>query len=93
MTFTAIVPARLASTRLPDKPLADIAGNVRKGRPAHEVSPVALEAVKRIDALFDIEHGLGGLTAGRIGPVSMHAHGGAIDHEVFVGKRSRRVPP
>ena len=26
MTFTAIVPARLASTRLPDKPLADIAG-------------------------------------------------------------------
>ena len=26
MTFTVIVPARLASTRLPDKPLADIAG-------------------------------------------------------------------
>jgi 3-deoxy-manno-octulosonate cytidylyltransferase (CMP-KDO synthetase) len=26
MSFTAIVPARLASTRLPDKPLADIAG-------------------------------------------------------------------
>ena len=43
--------------------LADIAGNVRKGRPAHEISPVALEAVKRIDALFDIERGLGGLTA------------------------------
>ena len=35
----------------------------RKGRPAHEISPVALEAVKRIDALFDIERGLGGLTA------------------------------
>lgn len=29
-------------------------------------------------------HRLGGLTAGRIGPVSMHAHGGAIDHAVFV---------
>ena len=43
--------------------LADIAGNVRKGKPAHEISPVALEAVKRIDALFDIERGLGGLTA------------------------------
>ncbi|WP_285772618.1 IS66 family transposase, partial [Rhizobium dioscoreae] len=28
--------------------LADIAGNVRKGKPAHEISPVALEAVARI---------------------------------------------
>jgi transposase len=37
--------------------LADIAGNVRKGKPAHQISPVALEAVKRIDALFDIERG------------------------------------
>ena len=35
--------------------LADIAGNVRKGKPAHQISPVALEAVKRIDAIFDIE--------------------------------------
>ena len=26
MTFTALIPARMASTRLPDKPLADIAG-------------------------------------------------------------------
>ena len=43
--------------------LADIAGNVRKGKPAHEISPVALEAVKRIDALFAIERGLSGLTA------------------------------
>ena len=43
--------------------LADIAGNVRKGKSAHEISPVALEAVNRIDALFDIERGLGGLTA------------------------------
>jgi transposase len=43
--------------------LADIAGNVRKGKPGHEISPVALEAVKRIDALFDIERGLVGLPA------------------------------
>ncbi len=43
--------------------LADIAGNVRKGKSAHEISPVALEAVNRIDALFDIERGLGGLPA------------------------------
>jgi hypothetical protein len=26
VSFTVLVPARLASTRLPDKPLADIAG-------------------------------------------------------------------
>ena len=26
MTFTVLVPARMASTRLPDKPLADIGG-------------------------------------------------------------------
>ena len=26
MAFTVIIPARMASTRLPDKPLADIAG-------------------------------------------------------------------
>ncbi len=43
--------------------LADIAGNVRKGRPAHEISPVALEAVTRIDALFDIERAINGLSA------------------------------
>lgn len=34
--------------------LADIAGNLRKNKPAHDISPVALEAVKRIDAIFDI---------------------------------------
>jgi transposase len=43
--------------------LADIAGNVRKGKPAHEISPVALEAVTRIDALFDIERAINGKSA------------------------------
>lgn len=43
--------------------LADIAGNVRKGKPAHQISPVALEAVTRIDALFEIERGINGLEA------------------------------
>lgn len=41
--------------------LADIAGNVRKGKFAHQISPVALEAVKRIDAIFDIEREINGL--------------------------------
>ena len=40
--------------------LADIAGNVRKNKPAHDISPVALEAVKRIDAIFDIERDING---------------------------------
>src|SRR6056297_864138 len=41
--------------------LADIKGNVRKGKPAHDISPVALEAVKKIDAIFDIERQINGL--------------------------------
>jgi len=44
--------------------LADIAANARRGRKAPAISPVALEAVKRIDALFDIERGVNGLSAG-----------------------------
>ena len=43
--------------------LADIAGNVRKGKPAHDISPIALEAVQRIDAIFDIERDVNGLSA------------------------------
>src|SRR5271156_5913950 len=35
--------------------LADIAANARRGKNAAAISPVALAAVKRIDALFDIE--------------------------------------
>ena len=43
--------------------LADIANNARRGRNATAISPIALEAVKRIDALFDIEREINGLTA------------------------------
>ena len=43
--------------------LADIAGNARRGKKAAAISPVALEAVKRIDALFDIERAINGLSA------------------------------
>ena len=43
--------------------LADIAGNVRKNKPAHDISPVALEAVKRIDAIFDVERKINGMDA------------------------------
>jgi transposase len=43
--------------------LADIAANARRGKNATVISPVALEAVKRIDALFDIERDISGLAA------------------------------
>ena len=43
--------------------LADIAANARRGRQAPPISPIALEAVKRIDALFDIERCINGLSA------------------------------
>ena len=43
--------------------LADIADNVRSGKPAHDISPAALEAVKRIDAIFDIEREINGIDA------------------------------
>ena len=43
--------------------LADIASNVRKSKPAHDISPAALEAVKRIDAIFDIEREINAMDA------------------------------
>ena len=41
--------------------LADIAANARRGKNAAAISPIALEAVRRIDALFDIERSINGL--------------------------------
>jgi transposase len=35
--------------------LADVQTNIRKGKSPKDVSPIAVEAVKRIDALFEIE--------------------------------------
>jgi transposase len=43
--------------------LADIAANARREKNAAAISPIALEAVKRIDALFDIERGINGHSA------------------------------
>jgi transposase len=42
--------------------LADIAA-ARRGKTATPISPIALEAVKRIDALFDVEREINGLSA------------------------------
>lgn len=54
--------------------LADVEGNIRKGKDAREISPVAFEAVKRIDALFDIEREIAGLDpAARLEARKAHA--------------------
>ena len=45
--------------------LADIAAGKRRGKRAPPISPLALEAVKRIDVLFDIEREINGETAER----------------------------
>jgi transposase len=42
--------------------LADIAASARRGRDAAPISPIALEAVRRIDAIFDIEREINGLS-------------------------------
>jgi hypothetical protein len=43
--------------------LADIATNARRGKNAAAISPVALEALRRIDVLFEIERSINGLAA------------------------------
>ena len=44
--------------------LADIGANARRGKTT-PISPIALEAVRRIDALFDVEREINGLSAAR----------------------------
>ena len=41
--------------------LADIAANAKRGSKTAPISPMALEAVRRIDALFDIEREINGI--------------------------------
>jgi transposase len=40
--------------------LADLAANARRGKDARPISPLALEAVQRINALFDLERTING---------------------------------
>ena len=45
--------------------LADIAANARRGAGAPPISPLALQAVTRIDRLFDLERAINGVSADR----------------------------
>jgi hypothetical protein len=56
--------------------LADIAANARRSKTATPISPIALEAVRRIDALFDVEREINCLSAA----------------ERLVARRERSVP-
>ena len=67
--------------------LADIAANARRkaqGKTPALISPLALEAVRRIDALFDIERAINGQSAER-------APRGAAGTERAAGRRSRTL--
>ncbi|QIR86854.1 IS66 family transposase [Paracoccus sp. AK26] len=43
--------------------LADVEGNIRKGKSVKEILPIAFEAVQRIDKLFEVEREISGLDA------------------------------
>jgi transposase len=45
--------------------LADIAASARRSKTAAPISPIALESVRRIDAVFDIEREISGLSAAK----------------------------
>lgn len=64
---------------------------MRKGKPAHEISPVALEAVARIDALFEIERGINGMSVEeRLAARQQHARPRVEElHEWLMAQRSQ----
>lgn len=64
---------------------------MRKGKPAHEMSPVALEAVARIDALFEIERGINGMSVEeRLAARQQHARPLVEElHDWFMAQRSQ----
>ena len=75
MKFTVIIPARLASTRLPDKPLADIAGKPMVVRVAERA---ALSGAERVVVACDDKRILGACAAHGVQAVltrSDHASG------------------
>ena len=71
--------------------LADIAGNVRHSKPAHQISPVAFEAVKRIDAIFDIERDINGMSAGPCLDVRQRLSSPLVDnlHDWLLAERAQ----
>ena len=72
--------------------LADIAANARRGPKAAAISPVALQAVRRIDALFDIERTINGLDAAERLRVRQKASAPLVsDLEAFLREERARL--
>jgi hypothetical protein len=63
--------------------LADIAANPRRGKNAAAISPVAEEAVKRIDALFDIERDNGCMTTNQAVALGLGRQAGLLNAPAF----------
>ncbi|MFN6008350.1 MAG: IS66 family transposase [Paracoccaceae bacterium] len=71
--------------------LADIKATAKKGRRvAEEISPIALEAVKRIDAIFDAEREVAGLSAAARHDVRQRVVGPMV-HGLHDWMRAERV--
>ena len=77
--------------------LADIAAAARRkatGKTPQVISPIALEAVQRIDALFAIERDINGLSAAeRLGARREHSAPLADDLEVWMTQQRVRLSP
>jgi transposase len=72
--------------------LADIAASARRGPGAAPVSPIALEAVKRIDALFAIEREINGLSADERRQVRQeHSRPVADDLRAWLGEQRAKL--
>lgn len=70
--------------------LADIAANTRRGKDTPPLSPLALEAVRRIDAIFDLERALNGKpVAERL--AARQEHGVALVAELENWMRTERA--
>jgi len=71
--------------------LADIEKNAREGKKGKPVSPIALEAVKRIDALFEIERAINGRSADERHAVRQEKSKPLLDRERETLSRSSEV--
>ena len=82
MTHTVLIPARLHSTRLPEKPLADIAGIpmvVRVARATYLGREMQYTLDTPVGELFAVSHDLSQVfTQGTSVAMTVHEHGAAI---------------
>ena len=74
--------------------LADIAANARRGKDAKPISPLGLEAVRRIDAIFDLERTINGAdSATRLALRRERTAPLVTDLERWMRAERERLPP